>query len=411
MQPLNSSEGTFACDVLVTGGGVAGVSAAVAAARGGCRVVLIEKHATLGGTGVQGLLRTICGLYLNGETEPTDTLNAGFAREIVAKLRERSPHRTIQRVGKVFVLPVASADLEEVLESSCLNERDLTVLRESAVVAVITKSGSKSISEVAVERNGVLQRFLPRALIDCTGNGDLAFMAGAEFDLAPPEEIQMAGYTVRLRGGQAPDETLAIKVPFVLAEAARDGKLSHLMRFTTFSHGDRPGEGFLKFSTQGTGGRERELRMQEDVAKAMRVLTGRLPWFQDASIAGTSSGVLDREGRRIRGEYTLTGEDVLGARKFPDGVVKNSWPIELWDRGKGTIYRWVPRGDYYEVPFRCLKVKGFHNLLAAGRCISVTHEALGSVRVMGACIALGEAAGRATVGLLKSGRYPDFTRR
>ena len=103
----------------------------------------------------------------------------------------------------------------------------------------------------------------------------------------------------------------------------------------------------------------------------------------------------------------LTKEDVLSARKFPDGVVKNAWPIELWDRTKGTIYKYVPRGEYYEIPFRCLMVSGITNLLTAGRCISVTHEALGSTRVMGTCMALGEQAGKAAAYRVRNGKYPE----
>jgi hypothetical protein len=89
-------------------------------------------------------------------------------------------------------------------------------------------------------------------------------------------------------------------------------------------------------------------------------------------------------------------------------MAKNAWPIELWDREKGTVYRYVPPGDHYEIPFRCMTVKGFSNLLTAGRCISVTHEALGSTRVMGTCMALGDIAGQAAAGLVRTGKYPEY---
>ena len=87
--------------------------------------------------------------------------------------------------------------------------------------------------------------------------------------------------------------------------------------------------------------------------------------------------------------------------------MKNAWPIELWDRSRGTIYRYPPRGDYYEIPFRCLSVPGVANLLTAGRCISVTHAALGSTRVMGSCLALGEMSGRAAAYYAANGKFPD----
>ena len=96
---------------------------------------------------------------------------------------------------------------------------------------------------------------------------------------------------------------------------------------------------------------------------------------------------------------------MLGAAKFHDGVVKNSWPIELWDRNRGTVYKYLEPGEYYDIPFRCLKVKGLSNLLCAGRCISVSHEALGSTRVMGTCISLGEQAGLAAAHYVKKGKY------
>jgi hypothetical protein len=105
----------------------------------------------------------------------------------------------------------------------------------------------------------------------------------------------------------------------------------------------------------------------------------------------------------------LTEEDVLTARKFPDAIVRNAWPVELWDRSKGTLYRYVPRGDYYEIPFRCITVKGISNLLTAGRCISVSHAALGSTRVMGTCMALGDQAGRAAAYYVRNGEYPENT--
>jgi succinate dehydrogenase/fumarate reductase flavoprotein subunit len=116
---------------------------------------------------------------------------------------------------------------------------------------------------------------------------------------------------------------------------------------------------------------------------------------------------MEREGRRISGEYILTENDVLNASKFDDGIVKNSWPIELWDKKKGPVYKYVKAGDYYEIPFRCIKVRDIPNLLCAGRCISVSHEALGSTRVMGTCMALGEQAGLAAAFMVKQERCPE----
>ncbi len=384
---------TSDCDVLVAGAGVAGVSAAVAAARGGSRTVLIEKERSLGGAGTAGMFQYICGLYLNGDTAPTETLNPGLVRELVALLNQRAPQRTLKKIGQVYVHPYSSDDLQSALTSLCRAEKDLTVLHSTAAVAV-TKS-SQGIESVMLKGPDGEQTIMPQVVIDCSGSGELAALAGADFDLAGPEERQLAGFTIHIKGLQGADDNLALKVPYHLAQAVRQGTFAPAARFTTFSPGETAGEGYCKMSIDAEEGPYREEQTRQAARAIHAYLASVIPAFQGSSIAGTSLRVLEREGRRIKGEYTLTRDDVLFARKFSDGIVKCAWPIELWDRLKGTVYKYVPRGDYYEIPFRCLMVKNVPNLLTAGRCISVTREALGSTRVMGACMSLGEQAGRA----------------
>jgi hypothetical protein len=200
---------------------------------------------------------------------------------------------------------------------------------------------------------------------------------------------------------------LPVKVPYHLAIAAEKGLLPRLLRFTTFSQGDSSDEGFCKLSLDGQDSPARNEQAMKNAELMLAYLSGALPAFKSAVITGASIMVLDREGGRILGEYILTADDILSARKFQDGVVKNAWPIELWDRSKGTVYKYLPRGEYYEIPFGCLKVRAVSNLLAAGRCISVSHAALGSTRVMGTCITLGEKAGKAAAYRVRNGKYPD----
>lgn len=394
------------CDVVVIGAGVAGTSAAVAAARGGARTMLIEQEHYLGGIGYAGRFQYICGLYLHADAFPTETLNKGIVREIIALLNKRSPQRTMKKMGQVYVQPYSSDDLQSELTSLCSAEMNIHAVHNTAAVAVTR--GSPGIACVVVKGPDGEQTILPQMVIDCSGSGEIAALAGAAFDLSSPEERQLAGFTLHLKGLQGADDTLALKVPYHLAQAVRQGKFSPAVKFTTFSPGDAIDEGQCKMSIDADEGPGREEWARKEAAAVHAYLASVIPAFKGSSIAGTSLKVLEREGRRITGEYMLTKDDVLSARKFPDGVVKNSWPIELWDRSKGTIYKYVPRGDYYEVPFRCLMVRGISNLLTAGRCISVTHEALGSTRVMGACMALGDQAGRAAAYRVRNGKYPEF---
>jgi hypothetical protein len=390
-------------DVLVIGGGVSGVAAAVAAARQGMRTCLVEKEDSLGGIGYFGLLRHICGLYLNGDQTPVETLNRGLAGEMVAALHTLSPDKTVKKIGRVYVLPYSGEDLRSVFDSLCHAESNLQLCVNTNVVSV-RKSGEK-IAGLTVARAGAESEIVPGVVIDCSGSGEVSVMAGADFEVSPQKKLQLAAYVMHLRGLRDFDESLRLKVPWCLAEAVKKRVLPPELRFSVLVPGDSPDEGFLKVSVSVSEDFEDRQKAIEDALSVHRYLKERLGAFRDSFIVGTSRGIMEREGRRLRGEYTLTEEDVLSARKFSDGIVRNSWPIELWEKDKGTVYRYVKKGDYYEIPLGCLQVRGFENLLCAGRCISVSHEALGSTRVMGTCISLGEQAGRAAVRKIREGHY------
>jgi FAD dependent oxidoreductase len=390
-------------DVLVTGGGVSGVAAAVAAARQGMRTCLFEREDSLGGIGYFGLLRHLCGLYLNGDNTPTETLNGGLAGEVVAILHTLSPEKTVKKIGRVYVLPYSREDLRSVFDSLCRAESNLQVCLNTNVVSV-RKNGER-IAGVTAVRAGAEYEIVPDVVIDCSGNGEVSAMAGADFEVSPQEKLQLAAYVLHIKGLKDYDESLRLKVPWCLAEAVKNGILSPELRFSVFIPGDGPDEGYLKISVSVSDDFASRQRAAADALSVYAYLSDRLDVFRGSCIVETSKGFLEREGRRIRGEHTLTEEDILCAKKFPDGIVRNSWPIELWDKMKGTIYRYVKKDDYYEIPFGCLQVKGIENLLCAGRCISVSHEALGSTRVMGTCISLGEQAGMAAARKVRSGHY------
>ncbi len=391
-------------DVLVAGAGVSGVSAAVSAARGHARTILIEKERDIGGVAYSGLLQNICGLYLNGEGFPAETLNTGMAREVVSRLSKLCPRKKIEKIGGVYVLPYDREALKSVFSSLCSEVPGLTLLSDTEVLSVENRGGT--LTGVRVNHQGQERTIRPGVLIDCSGSGLVSEMAGAQYELSAPDTIQLAGYILQIKGLKGVDESLSIKVPYYLKKAAEKKILPDYMKFTTFSPGDAPDEGFCKMNIPSESGGERTEKAGADASALHHYLAGNLPAFRDSRIAETSRTVMDREGIRVRGEYTLTEEDVLDARKFEDGSVKNAWPIELWDRNRGTVYRYLKSGEYYNIPFGCLKVKGISNLLTAGRCISVTHEALGSTRVMGTCISLGEQAGLAAAEYVRNGRYP-----
>jgi hypothetical protein len=186
---------------------------------------------------------------------------------------------------------------------------------------------------------------------------------------------------------------LSVRVPYCLRRAVDQEELPSYLRFTTYSPGDDRDEGYCKLNIPPVGG-DRNEQARNDALLVHHYLSRVLSAFKGSNIVEMSPEVVYREGPRAFGEYTLSADDVLSGRKFPDGAVKNAWPIELWDQERGPTYRYLDTGDHYEIPLRCLKVRGIANCWCAGRCISATHEALGSTRVMGTCISLGEQGGR-----------------
>jgi hypothetical protein len=337
-----------------------------------------------------------------------ETLNPGITREISGLLFKASSGKNIRKIGRVYVQPYEYDDLQSVLALLCRRENNIATLLEHTVLAVAMEQNE--IATVTIEGLGVRQDITPKMVIDCSGSGEVAAFAGAPFELTQKDERQLAGFVVHVKGLKHVDENLSLKVPYHLAQAVKQGIFAPAMKFTVFSPGDAADDGYCKMSISSSDGTPTEETARVDAEAAIRYLASVLPAFEAATIADTSLKVLEREGRRVVGAYTLTKEDVLSARKFPDGVVRNAWPIELWDRTKGTIYKYVPRGEYYEIPFRCLIARGTTNLLTAGRCISVSHEALGSTRVMGTCMALGEQAGKAAAYWIRNGKFPDNIR-
>jgi len=203
---------------------------------------------------------------------------------------------------------------------------------------------------------------------------------------------QLAGYTIRIGGLAGPDDALSIKVPYAVRQGVEANILPSYLRFTTFVPGDSTDEGWCKLSLPAA---RPDVRAAQDDAKRLHdYLKGALPVFWKSRITDSSPEVLEREGPRLKGLYTLTEQDVLEGRKFPDVVARSAWPIEIWDPERGPVYRYLKAGEFCDIPLRCLKSAAAENLLCAGRCISADRQALGSTRVMGTCMALGDAAGK-----------------
>lgn len=378
------------CDVLVVGAGTAGIPAAVAAARTGADTHVLEGRALPGGAALLGVHRGICGLFVEPSpgTPAPPMLHDGLVREICERVCGGRVESAARRIGRVLVLPFRTGDLADVAARALAETRGLHLHCGMAADGVAVRDGR--IHAVSAHGGAVVIR--PRCVVDATGSAAVARLARAPLVEPAPGDRQLAGFGVRLAGVDERPDDLALAVPAALRRAVDAGLLPRHLRFTVCLPGDAGGEVHLKLSIPDgrPGGTP---AAAEDARAAVGVLAARVPAFRHARIAGMSPELLPRDGCRLAGSQVLTEADVLGARRFPDGVARNAWPVEFWDPVDGPRLRYPPPGRFYEIPLGCMTTPAIGNLICTGRAISATARALGSARVMGACMALGEAAG------------------
>jgi hypothetical protein len=395
---VQEGNGVKRAQIVVCGGGVAGVAAAVSAAREGASVVLIEEQGFLGGMATAGMVSTFCGFYTSGPKQ--QQIVKGFGEEVVDELRRRNAVLGPVRSGHMNVLLYDATVLKLVLDDLVAGHA-VDLLFHSRMIRA--EHGNGRVRAVTVQtKHGPLEVQGER-FIDCSGDGDLVFLAGGSFELEK-ERLQAGSLMFRMAGVdvsalfQLGPEGLRARVKEALQSGAyrlprEDGNIIPL---------PRPGEvvvGFSRLQVDGTSVEslsraEVEGRMQ--VREIARFLREQIPGFQNAYIAEIAPRVGIRETRRVLGEYQLTEQDVLEGRKFDDAIAMAAWPIEYHPpQESSTRVTPLTGDDTYDIPFRCLLPRDFENVLVAGRCLSATGLAHASARVMASCMAMGQAAGTA----------------
>jgi hypothetical protein len=308
------------------------------------------------------------------------------------------------RRGQTFVLPYTPFAFACVADELVGATPDLDVYLHSFLVGV--DAGGGGIEALRVATSEGMRELRAKVVVDTSGDGVVAHHAGAATETSPRGERQLPALVFVLQqvDGEALGAGQRLGVLRALVAAERNGDLPSGASNLTLGLSPQPGEVVGKLALSGLNDNPTDRRdfltaaEQEGRRRVLAVteFLKTLPAFGRAFLSHVAPQVGVRESRRVIGRYQLTRADVLSGRKFADAVARASWPIELWQEGcLGATYEYLEDGQTYDIPLRSLQARDVPNLFMAGRCMSATHEALGSARVIGICLATGEAVGRA----------------
>ncbi len=390
-------------DLIVVGGGFTGVCAAIAAARHGAKVTLFEQSGALGGAAVVNLINPFMpnGTKLEGEDTYTE-LTQGLYEEICNRLRND--------FNAMWKRTFHEEYLKILLDRMC-KEAGVKVVFHSTLAAV-EMDGETLKAVQMVQRNG-MNRFEAKYFVDATGDGMLSLLAGVPMRLGRPEDNLCQPMTLCFRMGSIDIEKFnehRAEMQELYKKFQAEGKIKNprenVLIFPTMV------DGMLHFNTTRIIKKNpvdpddlswAEMEAREQMLEIYTFLKENVPGCENAQLV-TSNDIGVRESRMIDGQYVLNQDDLVSQRRFDDCIACGNYDIDIHNpAGTGTSHYYFPEGQYYDIPLRTLRPVNVDNLLVGGRCISVTHEAQASVRIMPICCSTGEAAGVAAAVANKHG--------
>lgn len=400
-------------DVLVVGGGAAGVAAAYTAARQGLKVLVLERYGFCGGGAVAGMSGTICGLYLahEGRDKAPERLVHGFVDEFIAAMEARNGLTGPVRYGQTFTRVHEPHAWRESAEG-LLASQGVQVLYHSMVTDVLLDGGERIAGVIAYTKQGKLD-VRAKLTIDASGDADLVAMAGLATRVGLDGHVQNPTMIFRLSGVDVErfleeygeDAIMPDRITQLILSlnAAGDYKLPRAKVFLFPT--PRDGE-LICNCTRVIGGDGRELNPliardfseaevegRKQVREYERFFRDHLAGCEKAYLNDTGVQVGTRQTRQAVGLQTLSNSDVVSGMKRRDGIARSAWPIELHSGEKPRL-SWLFE-DYYEIPYECFVPSRGESLLFAGRCLSAEHEAMASARVTAQCFSYGHAIGHA----------------
>lgn len=428
----------FDTDVIVVGGGPAGICTSIAAAREGAKVLLVEQGGFCGGMATLGMVGPFMTSY---DRKGERMIIRGLFEEIVNRMVERgyAIHPSQVRAGTGFsswivlghdhVTPFEPEGLKLVLDDM-LEEAGVKILYHTQFLRPLMNGGA--IEGVEVASKSGLQTIYGKVVIDCTGDGDVAARAGVPFEKGNEELGLMQPATMFFHICNCDEKAMDADVQANINNFYRKDGINYRSFHWRVSQARENGDWMMNRVSLGlfrmpkpdewcvntsrimnvdatdneslTRAEIEGRRQAEDILKFLRKY---VPGCENAKLKSTGSYIGIRESRHIKGDYRLTADDLLSAKVPEDSILLSANSVDVHGRFGPASNEYVPiNGDYYGVPYRSLIAYGVEGLLLAGRCVSADSTAAGAIRVMPPCMAMGQAAGTAAAMATKAGVSP-----
>ncbi len=389
-------------DLIVVGGGLTGIAAAVCAAREGLGVLLCEQSGALGGAMNNCLVMPFMPYKTRiPETGEEKYLSDGFFRE----LRELYAKHALAMHEPKFAGSEHSFNQEifKIVFDRVCQESGVELLFHAKLCGANTDGRAIKSARFATTA-GVIE-LEADYFIDATGDGNLMALSGCEFILGREKDhlcqpmttcFRLVGVDVK-RVWEIKNE---INEKYKAAKA--EGRIKNPREDVLMFNWN---DGYIHFNTTRVvkldptdpfDVSKAEVEARAQIAELVAFLKENFDCFECATVSSIAADIGIRESRKLVGEYVLTAEDLLACRKFDDAIALGNYDIDIHNpEGAGTSHHYFKPGEIYTIPYRSLIPKEYDNMLVAGRCLSATHEAQASVRIMPICCCMGEAAGHA----------------
>lgn len=394
-------------DLAVVGGGFSGVAAAVSAAEEGLSVVLVEKSGALGGAMSNCLVYPFMNFWTNNpETKEKEYLSCGIFEKMRERQRLLEPNAKDTKFNPEYY--------KMALDSMC-EDAGVDILFHATLYDVVVDN--KKIKSIKVIAGSEKIEIEADFFIDATGDGNLFYLAGCDFALGRKSDGLCQPMTTCFRMCGVDTDKLKEERPQIqelYKKYKEDGKIKNPREnILMFYLNSGTQDDIVHFNTTRIvkldptnpfDVSKAEIEARRQIVEMITFLKENTESFKESVLISVASDIGVRESRKLKGEHILTQEELKACTRFEDSIALGNYDIDIHNpSGSGTSHYYFKDGEYYTIPYRSLLPKEIDNMLVAGRCISATHEAQASIRIMPICACLGEAAGTAAAVAKRTG--------